>query len=157
MSEPHLFECRLHWTGAEQGPTRSYEGYSREYKVEFDGKSPLHGTAAPQFLGDGSLHNPEDMLVAALSACHCLSYLAICSRSEVVVTAYEDRAVGTMRVVDRVLRFSDVLLRPRVTVAAGMDVDRARRIHDKAHHECFIAASVNFPVRNEPTIVVAGD
>lgn len=97
------------------------------------------------------------MLVAALSACHCLSYLAICSRSEVVVTAYEDRAVGTMRVVDKVLRFTDVLLRPRVTVAASNDIDRARRIHDKAHHECFIAASVNFPVRNEPTIVVAGD
>jgi len=153
MADEHVFDCRLSWIGAEQGGTTSYEAYSREYRVEFEGKAPLLGTAAAEFLGDATLHNPEDLLVAALAGCHCLSYLALCARSKVTVLAYEDRAHGIMRNVDRVLRFTDVLLKPRVTVAKGTDCDLARRLHEKAHRQCFIAASVNFPVRNEPTIV----
>ena len=155
MSGEHVFECHLRWTGAEQGGTRSYEAYSREYRVEFEGKAALIGTAAAEFLGDATLHNPEDLLVAALTGCHCLSYLALCARSGITVVAYEDRARGTMQVVDKVLRFTEVVLQPRVSVAAGGDLDLAKRLHDKAHKSCFIAASVNFPVKNEPTVLEA--
>src|SRR5690349_16085197 len=85
MSDPnastHHFQSRLVWTGAEQGGTTSYEAYSRRYRVDIEGKPSIVGSAAPPFLGDGSLHNPEDMLMVALSACHCLSYLALCARS----------------------------------------------------------------------------
>ncbi len=42
-----------------------------------------------------------------------------------------------------------------MTIAAGSDADVALALHEKAHHECFIANSVNFPVRNEPSISVA--
>jgi organic hydroperoxide reductase OsmC/OhrA len=153
MSTEHIFECRLSWLGAEQGGTTTYEAYSREYRVEFEGKAPLHGTAAPEFLGEATLHNPEDLLVAALAGCHCLSYLALCSRSGITVVAYEDRARGTMKVVDKVLRFAEVVLQPRVAVLAGSDVELAKRLHEKAHRQCFIAQSVNFPVTNEPTII----
>ena len=153
MSEEHIFECRLSWIGSEQGGTKTYESYSREYKVEFEGKAPLLGTAAPEFLGEATLHNPEDLLVAALTGCHCLSYLALCSRADITVVAYEDRARGTMRVVDKVLRFTEVVLQPRVVVVAGCDLEMARRLHDKAHRQCFIAQSVNFPVKHEATII----
>src|SRR6187402_1636987 len=154
MADEHVFDCRLSWIGAEQGGTTSYEAYSREYRVEFDGKAPLLGTAAAEFLGDATLHNPEDLLVAALAGCHFLSYAALCARSKVTVLAYEDHAVGTMRAIDRVLRFTEVVLHPRVVIAQGSDVERAKKLHAKAHAGCFIAASVNFPVKNEPTVVV---
>jgi organic hydroperoxide reductase OsmC/OhrA len=108
------------------------------------------------FRGDPALHNPEDLLVAALSSCHFLSYAALCARTGVTVVAYEDDASGTMDRVDGVTRFTEVVLRPRVTVAAGSDADKARALHARAHALCFIASSVNFPVRNEPTIVFAG-
>jgi organic hydroperoxide reductase OsmC/OhrA len=149
----HRFAAHLEWTGAASGPVRNYDGYSREYRVDIAGKPPLVGSAAPPFRGDSGLHNPEDMLVAALSACHCLSYLALCARAGIVVEAYEDDATGTMAF-DReakVMRFSEVVLRPRVRLAAGADLEKARALHENAHHECFIANSVNFPVRNEPT------
>lgn len=156
MSSTHHFAAHLVWTGASNGPVRDYESYSREFEVEIDGKPALKGSAAPPFRGVPHLHNPEDLLVASLSSCHCLSYLALCARAGIVVEAYEDEASGTMAFdrAAKVMRFKEVVLRPKVRLAAGADVDKARALHDDAHRECFIANSVNFPVRNEPAITV---
>jgi organic hydroperoxide reductase OsmC/OhrA len=151
----HHFACHLVWTGAAKGGTKSYERYSREVRVETEGKPPLALSAAPAFRGDPSLYNPEDLLVAALSSCHFLSYAALCARSGIEVVAYEDDATGTMDRVDGVTRFTEVVLRPRVTLAPGADAEKARALHERAHAICFIASSVDFDVRNEPTIVFA--
>ena len=153
----HRFASRLVWTGAEHGAVRDYDGYSREFRVEVAGKPPLRGSAATMFRGDGALHNPEDLLVAALSSCHFLSYAALCARAGIVLVDYEDSPTGTMTF-DRarqVMAFTEVVLRPRCVVAAGTDAAKAEALHEQAHHACFIANSVNFPVRSEPTIVVS--
>jgi organic hydroperoxide reductase OsmC/OhrA len=115
----------------------------------------MRGSADPHFRGDATLYNPEEMLLVALSTCHLLSYLADCARAGVHVVAYEDDASGTMTLQNGTMRFSDVLLRPRVTVAPGTDTAKAQALHESAHHGCFIANSVNFPVRHDATIVVA--
>jgi organic hydroperoxide reductase OsmC/OhrA len=154
-STAHHFDCRLVWTGAEKGGTARYEAYSREVRVDFEGKPPLPMSAAPPFLGDPALHNPEDLLVASLSACHFLSYAALCARSGIVIVAYEDAAHGTMDKRDGKVRFTEVVLRPRVTIAAGGDVEKAHALHERAHAICFIASSVNFEVRHEAVITVA--
>lgn len=151
----HRFESRLVWTGATKGPATNYETYSRECRADFPGKPSIKLTSAPAFRGDPTIADPEDLLVASLSACHFLSYVALCARNGVHVITYEDDAVGIMARVDRVIKFTDVLLRPRVTIAAGSDPEKARALHERAHHDCFIANSVNFPVRNEPAISVA--
>ena len=147
----HHFAARLSWSGA----TTSYETYSRTHRVEIPGKPAIVASSAVEFLGDAALPNPEDLLVAALSSCHFLSYLAVAARSRIVVTGYTDEASGTMDMVERVMRFTEVVLRPRVTVARGTDLAKAKALHEKAHKVCFIANSVNFPVRNEPEIVEA--
>ena len=152
----HDYIATIEWTGARHGPTTSYQAYSREYEYRVGDKPPMRGSADPLYRGDSTLYNPEDLLVVALSTCHLLTYLAECARGGVQVVAYEDRAVGTMSVKDGKLRFTDVLLEPRVTVAPGTDVDKAAALHERAHADCYIANSVNFPVRNRPTIVVAG-
>lgn len=156
MPQQHRFEARLRWTGAQRGPTSSYEAYDRALRVEFAGKPALDMSAAPPFRGDAALHNPEDLLVASLSACHALSYLALCARRGVRVLAYEDDAIGTMGhgPPGETLRFHEVVLRPRVTVDATSDRALAERLHARAHAECFIAASVNFPVRHEASVAV---
>jgi organic hydroperoxide reductase OsmC/OhrA len=151
----HRYRAHLTWTGAAAGPARDYASYSREYRIEFDGKPALSGSADPAFRGDPALHNPEDLLVASLSACHMLTYLALCVRAGIVVTAYEDDAVGTMSETAGTGRFTGVLLRPRVTIDAG-DPERAQALHEQAAADCFVAASVNFPVTHEPVIVVRG-
>jgi len=156
MAKAHSYELALTWTGASQGPTANYAGYSREYRVDIAGKPALVGSADPAFRGDAALHNPEDLLLAALSACHMLSYLAVCALARIPVLSYEDKAGGTLtELAPQRSAFTDVLLRPHVVIAAGADRAKAEALHDQAHKICFIANSVNFPVRHEPVITVA--
>jgi organic hydroperoxide reductase OsmC/OhrA len=154
MAREHHFAARLVWTGAAQGPTKNYESYSREYRIEMAGKPPLMGSADPKFRGDPARHNPEDLLVAALSACHLLSYLHLCASAGIEVVAYEDQASGKIAIKDRKMRFVEVTLAPKVKIAAG-DLERAKALHEQAHEACFIASSVNFPVLHAPTVTRA--
>ncbi|HEX3210865.1 MAG TPA: OsmC family protein [Geminicoccaceae bacterium] len=154
MAREHQFAARLLWTGAAAGPTRSYEGYVRAWRAEIADKPPLEGSADPVYRGDPAKYNPEDLLVVALATCHMLSYLALCARAGIEVVAYEDRASGTMAIKDGRMRFVEVTLAPNVGIGAG-DRERAEALHAQAHAECFIANSVNFPVRNRPTVVAA--
>ena len=155
VSNTHSFPCRLVWTGAAKGGTTNYETYSREVRADFPGKPSIRGTSAAVFRGDPAIVDPEDLLVASLSMCHFLSYAALCARRGVNMIAYEDDAVGVMERVGKTFKFTDVLLKPRVTIAPGSDADLAKALHENAHHDCFIANSVNFPVRNEPVITAA--
>jgi organic hydroperoxide reductase OsmC/OhrA len=151
----HTYSIKLTWTGARQGPTSSYQAYSREHEFQGDGKPSMRVSADPQFRGDATLYNPEELLVVALSSCHMLSYLTECARGGVHVVSYDDDASGTMAVKDGKMRFVSVLLRPRVVIARGSDIERARGLHAHAHDDCYIANSVNFPVRNEAFVQFA--
>ena len=149
---PHRYAARLRWNGDRGDAVMSYRAYSRTYTVEADGKPALTGSADAHFRGDASHYNPEDLLVIALSSCHLLSYLAECSRAGIVVTAYEDNAEGEMTLIDGKIRFRDVLLRPHVTIDDASRVAEAEALHESAHAQCFIANSVNFPVRHEAVV-----
>jgi organic hydroperoxide reductase OsmC/OhrA len=97
------------------------------------------------------------MLVASVSACHMLWYLHLCADAGVVVSAYEDSATGIMtQTADGAGRFTEVVLYPHVTLAGGANADLAQRLHQTAHDKCFIANSVNFPIRVEPTVTSEG-
>lgn len=156
MDRAHAYHLDLTWEGNTGEGTAAYRSYDRRYRIQIAGKPDLVGSADPTFLGDPGRHNPEELLVAALSACHLLSYLALCARRGLRVLAYRDRADGTM-VTTRAGggRFERVLLRPHVTVAPGSDLAVAQALHHDAHAACFIAASCNFEVACEPEVVVA--
>lgn len=152
----HHYALHVAWQGNRGSGTSGYRDYGRAVLLSADGKPDLLGSADPTFRGDADRWNPEELLVAALSQCHLLSYLHSAVNHGVVVTAYEDDPVGTMAQVGQGGRFTEVVLRPRVTVADASQVERAREIHAEASENCFIAASVSFPVRHEPEIVVGG-
>jgi len=155
MPRDHHYSAHLVWTGAAQGAVKDYASYSRDYVVRIEGKPDLVGSSDPLFRGNPERHNPEAWLLAALSACHMLTYLAICARKRIQVAAYEDEASGTMVLAGGGGHFSEVVLRPKVTLAAGSDVKAAEALHKDANRDCFIASSVNFPVRHEATVTVA--
>ncbi len=155
MSRHHAYRVDLAWTGNRGSGTTSYRDYGRDHVVRIDGKPELHASSDPTFHGDAARHNPEDMLVAALTSCHMLSYLHMATVAGVVVTAYEDAAEGRMETAGNGGRFVEVVLHPVVTIRDDSDPDEALAAHEAAHHACFIANSVNFPVRVEPRIVVA--
>lgn len=148
----HEYDVAVTWTGNRGAGTSGYRTYGRDHEVTTAGAPPLLGSSDPAFRGDADRWNPEQLLVAALSQCHLLSYLHVAADAGVVVTAYTDDAHGVMtQTSDGGGHFVEVVLRPRVTVAEEAMVDRATALHDRAHELCFIANSVNFPVRHEPT------
>lgn len=157
MTEPHQFEARIRWTGNKGTGTSAYRAYDRNWEISTDGKPPVQCSNDPLLGGDPSLHNPEDLLIAALAACHMLWYLHLCSVAGIVVTAYDDRPIGFGETgPSGAGRFTSALLRPRVTITGESDADKARAIHRDIHQYCFVARSVNFEVRYEPEILVDG-
>jgi organic hydroperoxide reductase OsmC/OhrA len=153
----HRYQARVTWDGNLGDGTSGYERYGRGYRVRIAGKPDLAGTADVAFRGEPDRHNPEDLFVAAISACHMLTYLALCAAQRVRVVAYEDAAAGTLREDARGGgRFEEVVLRPAVAVSSAGEVEAAARLHERAHELCFIAASCRVPIRHEATVRVAG-
>jgi organic hydroperoxide reductase OsmC/OhrA len=149
----HTYETSVAWTGDLGSGTSAYDAYARDHLVRVANKTAIEASSDPAFRGDPTRHNPEELFVASLSSCHMLWYLHLCATNGIVVTGYVDDAIGIMQEdANGSGRFVDVLLRPRVTIGAGNDTALAARLHDDAHHHCFIANSVNFPVRCEPSI-----
>ncbi|HEY9564877.1 MAG TPA: OsmC family protein [Nocardioides sp.] len=153
----HTYVLDLSWQGNRGTGTSDYRDYGREVLLRAAGKPDLAGSADPTFRGDASRWNPEELLLAALAQCHLLSYLHSAVQHGVVVTAYDDSPVGAMVTSGQGGHFTSVVLRPQVTVASADQVETALAIHREASENCFIAASVNFPVTHEPSVhVVAG-
>ncbi|MBM3568553.1 MAG: OsmC family protein [Alphaproteobacteria bacterium] len=147
----HRYSAQVRWTGNRGSGTSGYKDYGRDHVIESPGKPPIPGSSDPAFRGDGARYNPEDMLVASLSACHMLWYLHLCAVAKIVVTDYVDRAEGTMAEGgDGGGRFVSAVLRPLATLAPGSDRAKAEALHHEAHRLCFVANSVNFPVTVEP-------
>ena len=150
----HRYATRLDWTGNTGTGTSGYRAYARDHVLSAAGKPAIPGSSDLSFNGDAARWNPEELLVASLSACHQLWYLHLCSVGGIVVTGYSDDADGEMaESADGGGEFTRVTLRPRVAISAG-DPAKALELHHEAHRLCFIARSVNFPVDCEPDIEV---
>jgi organic hydroperoxide reductase OsmC/OhrA len=151
----HLYRVDLTWIGHD--PAVPFRNHRREYRLTAAGKPPIEGSADAVFRGEADRWNPEDLLVASLSTCHQLWYLGLCAAAGITVTAYTDSAEGVMveESAGGAGQFRVVVLRPRVTLAPGGDRGRAEALHAVAHDHCFIARSVNFPVRHEAVVTVA--
>lgn len=156
MKLEHHYAIDLEWTGNRGSGTSGYKDYGRDHLLRAEGKDAIEGSSDRAFHGDADRWNPEELLLAALSQCHMLSYLHVAAARGVVVTGYTDAAAGLMtQTFDGGGSFSSATLHPVVTVAEASMVAAAADAHAEASAKCFIAASVNFPVLHEPRTVVA--
>lgn len=162
MIRTHSYDVTVAWTGNRSSGTSGYREYGRDHEVTVSGAGdaglpqPIAGSSDSAFRGDPGRWNPEQLLTAALAQCHMLSYLHACAVAGIVVIGYTDEAHGTMtETTDGGGHFIEVVLRPRVTVAAPDMVAKAAGLHREAHEKCFIASSVNFPVRHEPVVLAS--
>lgn len=150
--QTHSYAIAVRWTGNRGTGTSDYTAYGRDHEITAKGKATsIAGASDPAFRGDGRRYNPEELLVAALAACHMLWVLHLCARSGIAVNDYEDEAEGTMVTeADGGGRFQEVRLHPRVVIAEPARQGDLAALHHEAHRLCFIAQSVNFPVHCEP-------
>jgi organic hydroperoxide reductase OsmC/OhrA len=156
MQKSHNYNVKIEWTGNKGTGTSSYRDYERSHSIQIEGKPEILGTSDPAFRGDKTKHNPEDMLVASLSACHMLVYLHLCADAGITVVDYYDNASGVMEeTADGGGHFTEVVLKPTVTILEADMIAKANELHHKANELCFIANSCNFPIRHEPTCEVS--
>ena len=144
MAEHHV---TLNWEKGDAPFT--YDAYPRNHAIAFkNGQETMIASAAATYKGDASKPDPEDLLVAALSSCHMLSFLAIAAKKKVTVQSYQDDAVGFLENDGGTLWMTRVILRPKLVCDA--DPATLEQIHHAAHEACFIANSVKTDVRVEP-------
>ncbi|WP_029136224.1 OsmC family protein [Nakamurella lactea] len=144
MNTVHHYRSELRWAGS---TGVGYDAYDRRHRLTAaPAEQPLELSSDPAFLGDPSLLNPEQLLLAAASSCQLLSFLAVAARARLDVVGYTDAAEAEMDEADRPTRITTIRLNPVITLA---DTDRQRptderlrKLVDIAHHECFIANSV---------------
>jgi organic hydroperoxide reductase OsmC/OhrA len=148
--------ARIHWV--KESASFDYKEYNREHTWTFTNGTVIHASAAPRYLGSEECVDPEEALVAAISSCHMLTFLAICARKGIVVESYQDSAVGYLEPnEDRRLAITRTILRPRIVFAPGQQPDARtlNELHEHAHHGCFIANSVRTVVTVEAPNVEA--
>jgi len=155
MNGQHNYNLTVKWTGNKGAGTADYRAYERSHTITVENKTEISASSDPAFRGDKTKHNPEDLLLASLSSCHMLSYLHLCVVAGIIVTDYVDHATGIMvETPNGGGRFTEVSLNPVVTVTEISMTEKANELHKKANELCFIANSVNFPVRHNPTVAV---
>ncbi|KAF3885726.1 MULTISPECIES: OsmC family protein [Nostocales] len=154
MTKFHSYSVAIAWTGNLGEGTANYRAYSRNHEIQSQDKPIIYGSSDPSFRGDPTRYNPEELLLASISACHMLWYLHLCASAKIVVMDYVDRPVGVMEETNNGSgRFTEVTLKPRVAIANSANIETATRLHEEAHKMCFIANSVNFPIRHSAETV----
>lgn len=147
-----VYHISTHWEGNQGEGTKDFKSYNREFSVHAEGKPVLTGSADPSFKGDKTKWNPEELLLAALSTCHMLSYLYLCAAHGITVTSYIDHPTANMALDEKGKGyFTKAVLKPSIIVADPAKVGEAESLHEVAHSKCFIANSVNFEIEITPT------
>ena len=138
------------WT-LKEGEDFARGRYSRGHTISFDGGMSIPASASPHVVGKWAVReaiDPEEMLVAALSNCHMLSFLHVARLAGFVAASYHDHAEGVMGVIAPGREaVTAVTLHPRIEwVGVAPDEDQLRHMHHEAHEVCFIANSVKTEV-----------
>lgn len=154
-NKQHAYTVQLEWTGNLGFGTNGYKTFSRDHLVSAVGKASISGSSGPAFRGDAKRYNPEELLISALASSHMLWYLHLCVGEQIIVTNYTDEGTGVLvETGDGSGHLAEIVLRPKVTIESGCDILMAQSLHEKARELCYIANSVNFPVRCIPSVVV---
>ncbi len=155
MSKQHRYSSTITWTGNTGEGTGGYKKYSRDHELSVPGKSVVALSSDPTFRGDVHRMNPEELLIASISSCHMLWYLHLCSENGIVVQRYVDHAEGIMEEsMDGAGAFVAATLYPEIRIQSRDNLHLAKELHHEAHGKCFIANSVNFPVKIEAKISI---
>jgi organic hydroperoxide reductase OsmC/OhrA len=135
-------QCKISWI--RESKDFSYENYNRSHNWQFENGLKVEASSAPAFLGSADRVDPEEAFVASLSSCHMLTFLAICARKRITVDSYQDSAIGYLAKNEQgKFAITKVVLSPEISFAGETPCEKTlKKIHERSHHECFIANSV---------------
>lgn len=148
----HRYRTLVRWIGNKGVGTEHYAAYTRDHVVTSAGKTEIACSSDPAFRGDPTKHNPEEMLVSAVSSCHMLWYLHLCADAGIVVMEYTDTPEGTMEQTSNGGGFTEIVLHPVVIITDASKAGEALALHAIAHKRCFIANTLRCEVRVQATV-----
>jgi len=132
MKKQHHYKTTIRWTGNKGQGTINYKAYERDHVISIENKADIFGSSDKAFRGDKTLHNPEELLVSSLSACHMLWYLHLCAEAGINVVDYVDNATGVMiETSEGGGHFTEVTLNPVVTVMEDSMAEKANELHKR--------------------------
>jgi organic hydroperoxide reductase OsmC/OhrA len=150
------FKITTVWSGNHNSDTSEIISNSKNHKVFITHKPELNLSAAKEFKGDKTKHNPEDLFLSALSSCHMMSYMYLCNKHNIKILNYTDETLGKLKVeADGSGAFISVELYPIVTILDKNEIDLAISLHKEANRLCFIANSCSVPISHFPQIIIA--
>ncbi len=129
----------------------TYKTYTRDHTWAFENGATVNASAAPGYLGNPDLVDPEEAFVASLSSCHMLTFLAMAAKKKFVVNRYTDHATGHMeKTAEGPMAVTRIVLRPEIEFdGEAPGARQLDELHDQAHHLCFIANSVKTAITVE--------
>ena len=129
----------------------NYNTFDRTHTITYAGGVSIKSSSAPEYSGNSQYPNPEELLASALATCHMLTFLAIASKSKIVVNSYEDNAVATLdKNAEGIICVTRITLNPKITFETKPDDAKLKDLHQKAHKLCFIANSIKCEVEIKP-------
>ena len=156
MNTQHNYKLGVKWTGNQGTETFNHKDFERSYTIQIENKADIFGSSDPEFRGDKTKHNPEELLLASVSSCHMLWYLYLCYEAQIMVINYVDNATAILEETENGNgKFSSITLNPIITVTEESMVEQATELHKKANEFCFVANSLNLKVDHQPIINVA--
>lgn len=148
FSMAHQYPLSLTWTG-----NTLSDPYTRDAVATAEGKVSIPVSSASEYAGDVLRWNPEDLLGTALATCHMLTFLALCAKTRIEVTGYEDSAHAVLDTIEKVTSVTEIHLNPTIHVAAGTSAEKVVELFEKAHKYCFVANSIKTKVLMNPRVV----
>ncbi len=126
----------------------TYEEYSRNHEIFLTGDQIVQNSASPEYYGDETKTNPEELLASALSSCHMMTFLAICAKTKLKVISYEDDAIAILdKNSEGKMAVTQIILHPKTVFEGEAPIeDKLKDLHQKAHKNCFIAQSIKCTV-----------
>lgn len=153
MKTNFLYKIGLEWQGCVD-IQKNYR-YNKTYELSFENKPKLIGSADPIFHGDATLYNPEEMLLAALSSCHMMSFFYLCGKEKIILKSYKDTPVGKLQMnANGSGQFDEVTLKPIIEIPENVNVNKITELFSLANEYCFIARSCNFKIKHKPQVLI---
>ncbi len=137
-----IYKNSIKWQGTRKGLLSS------------SGKPDIEVATPPEFRGHGGIWTPEDLFVASVNSCTMTTFLHYAERESLEFLSYESEAEGVLERIEKQFAFSEIKIRPRISVRSDADVQKVKDVIDLSKERCLISNSIKSKVEITPEIKV---
>lgn len=141
MEAKHLYRVIAWWSSGKTGLAKSDSA-----------PSAIHFTAPPEFGGLEGRWTPEDLLLGAIASCYTTTFRALADYSKLNYVDLEVAVEGTVAKAESGYSFSEVIIRPNLTISNSEEELRANRLLLKAKAVCLVSRALSVEQRFEPRV-----